>query len=220
MIDVNNKAKALILDLDGTLMDTRPGLTNTHNLCLRAFGFPEHTQERFATFMGGSVVDVIRMACPPGTAEDTVMEYYAKYLGLYYDSCLEMAAPYPGIREFLDECTARSIPVAVLSNKTEFIAVKMIRHFFPGVPFRFVWGNNDYRPLKPLPDAGKAAAAKLGLAPLHITYVGDSEGDMEFAVNCGMCAAAACWGYRSAHALAAAGADVLLEKVSDLFSLI
>ena len=215
-----NKPSAFILDLDGTLMDTRPGLTHIHNLCLRSRGFPEHTPRRFATFMGGSVVDVIRMTCPPGTPEDIIMDYYAEYLGLYYDNCLDMAAPYPGITDFLSLCAEQEIPVAVLSNKTEFIARKMVKHFFPSVPFRFVWGNNGYRPLKPTPDAGFAAAKLLGLPPEDIAYVGDSESDMEFAAACGMLPLAACWGYRDRAQLSSAGAKKLLENPNSLFSLI
>lgn len=214
------KNLAFIMDLDGTLLDTRSELTMIHNQCLRRFGFPEYTPEKMATFMGGSALDMIRLACPQGTSECIIQQYYNTYLELYYCKCLNNTKPYDGITEFLHHCVEKEIQVAVLTNKTEKIACKMIEHFFPDIPFRFTWGNNNIRPLKPAPDAGALAELKFGLPSNRIVYVGDSEGDMQFARNCGMIALAACWGYRSRSALKAAGADYLLERPSELLTMI
>lgn len=93
-------------------------------------------------------------------------------------------------------------------------------HYFPEVPFRFIWGNNGVRPLKPAPESGKLMLCELGLTPEQIAFIGDGDTDMAFASALGFWALGACWGYRPRTVLAEQGADALLETPEELQKLL
>ena len=112
--------------------------------------------------------------------------------------------------------TARGLQLGVLSNKTEATARKIIAHYFPDTPFRFVFGRAEGRPLKPDPGAAAPVLEALGLAPEEIAYAGDSGTDVTFAKAVGFLAAATPWGYRSREELAALSPDLLPETAAEL----
>ena len=100
--------------------------------------------------------------------------------------------------------------------KTEATARKIIAHYFPDTPFRFVFGRAEGRPLKPDPGAAAPVLEALGLAPEEIAYAGDSGTDVTFAKAVGFLAAATPWGYRSREELAALSPDLLPETAAEL----
>ena len=110
----------------------------------------------------------------------------------------------------------RGYLLAVLSNKTEATAKKIIERYFPDAPFRVVWGNNGVRPLKPATDAGYLLLSELGCEPEEVFYVGDGDTDMEFASRMGFFAAGATWGYRPAEVLKRCGADALFSSMEEI----
>ena len=217
---INRDIKAVLLDLDGTLLDTMPDLVRAHNFCLRSLGFPELTEEEMAKCIGEGIITAIELACPPGTPRDKIMEYHSIYSNKYGNECTVYTRHFPGMVEFLSRCVSAGKKVAVLTNKTEPIAQKIVRHYLPNVPFSFIWGNNNVRPLKPKPDAGLMAAEELSIEPQNIAYVGDSDVDIYFAKNCGMLAVGASWGYRGREELVQAGADLVLDSPEQLLALI
>ena len=88
------------------------------------------------------------------------------------------------------------------------------------MPFRFIWGNNGVRPLKPAPESGELMLRELGLTPEQIAFIGDGDTDMAFASALGFWALGACWGYRPRTVLAEQGADALLETPEELQKLL
>ena len=106
--------------------------------------------------------------------------------------------------------------MAIISNKTETTANRVITHYFPDISWAFLWGNNGARPLKPALDAGKLACETLGLEPAEIAFVGDGDTDMAFASQMGFVAAGVTWGYRDREELLAAGADFLVDSFEAL----
>lgn len=212
--------RAVIFDLDGTLLDTVPDLGASANVALRQFAMPERPLGDYRALIGHGIRNLVRQAVPEGTTEERFEQVLAFYLNYYPEHCAEQTAVFPGIRELIARLTERGYTLGVLSNKTETTTQRLIAHFFPDAPFRLVWGNNGLRPLKPAPDAGQALCKALALAPEEILYLGDGDSDMEFASKMGFYAAGAAWGYRSREALAQNGADVILENAAELVELL
>lgn len=212
--------KAVVFDLDGTLLDTIPDIAANLNRALAERGFPTHPVEKCKTFVGDGIIQAIRRALPENADEDAVWEVHTLYQRFYPENCTVHTQYYPGIRELLTALHKRDIPMAVLSNKTDGTAKRIAAHYFPEIPFRCVRGRVPEYPLKPDPGAAAPVLEALGLRPEAIAYVGDSGTDMTFAKAVGMLPVAAPWGYRSREELVERGAAHVLEHPLELLEII
>lgn len=204
--------KAIVFDLDGTLLDTIPDIAGSLNRALAACGLPTHSAKECEAFVGGGIREAVCRAVPDRNDTDTVERVLARYLADYPLHCAEQTKPYPGVHEMLAGLSERGFALGVLSNKTEATAVKIIRTFFPDIPFRCVFGRAEGRPLKPDPAAVTPVLEALGLSRPEVAYVGDSGTDMTFSLAAGLYPVAAPWGYRSREELEACGAAILPDS--------
>ena len=214
------RVRAVLFDLDGTLLDTVKDIGTGANLALCRYGCPEHPLEAYRAFVGHGIRQLFRQAVPEGTDEETYQRVLDFYLRYYPEHCTDHTEIFPGIPELLRRLGAAGCRMAVVTNKTEATAVRVVRHFFPETDFAFIWGRNDARPLKPDPAAGKLACETLGLAPEEIVFFGDGDTDMAFAVNCGFAPVACSWGYRSPDQLRAAGAAAVVDTPEQLWTML
>ena len=212
--------KAIVFDLDGTLLDTVPDIAAALNRALAACGLPTHEQKTVESFLGGGIRDAVMKATPAGTSEEIIERVLELYRDDYIANCTQQTKLYDGVREMVDSFAAQGLDMAVLSNKTEATAQKIVEHFFPNGEFKAVFGRVSNRPLKPHPDAAKPVLKVLGFASQEIAYVGDSNTDILFAKAVGMLPVATPWGYRSREELVEAGAEKIAEKPMDLLKLI
>ena len=212
--------KAVIFDLDGTLLDTIPDIAGALNRALAACGLPTHPVKECEAFVGGGIREAVCRAVPDRSDTGAVDRVLARYLTDYPLHCTEQTAPYPGVETMLASLVERGYLLGVLSNKTEGSTVKIIRTLFPGIPFQCIFGRADGRPLKPDPAAIAPVLESLGLRPREIAYVGDSGTDMRFALAAGLLPVAAPWGYRSKEELITAGAAVLPNNPDSLPALL
>lgn len=208
--------KAIVFDLDGTLMDTVPDIAAALNRALAACSLPTHDQKTVETFLGGGIRDAVNKATPPNTDEATIERVLDLYRDDYVAHCTEHTRLYDGVREMVNTFAGRGFQMAVLSNKTEATAQKIIAHFFPEVTFTAVFGRVPDRPLKPHRDAAAPVLAALGLSAGEVAYVGDSNTDILFAKAVGMLPVATPWGYRSREELIEAGAELIAETPAQL----
>lgn len=214
------KFRAAVFDLDGTLLDTLYDLGACANVALQSFGFPEHTLEEYRGFIGNGIPKLIARAVPQGTAEEKTRQVLDFYLSYYPEHCAEHTQFFPGVPETIAALKKRGYALAVLSNKTEATAKKIIAEYFPDAPFCVVWGNNGVRPLKPATDAGELLLQELRCAPEEVFYLGDGDTDMAFASRMHFFAAGATWGYRPREVLAENGADALFENMEQILDVL
>jgi phosphoglycolate phosphatase len=212
---------AILFDLDGTLLDTLPDIAGAMNQVLADAGLPIHLNDRYRDFIGDGLDALVYQALPPDTRKpETIRHMAAAMREIYRRSWARQTRPYPGITSMLDDCTAAGLPMAILSNKPDGPAQEMVDHFFPDRPFVHVQGARPEVPVKPDPTAAIAIADRLGTLPENCAFLGDMAVDMETGYRAGMISIGALWGYETAEALRAAGADSLLDTPESLTALI
>lgn len=214
------KIKAVVFDLDGTLLNTILDIGAGANAALHRSGLREHTIPEYRRLVGHGIRTLFRLAVPNDTPQAVYDEALAYYLSYYPEHCTDHTDYFDGINEMLQTLMAHGLRLGVLSNKTETTSRKIIAHFFPQIPFELVWGNNGTRPLKPQTDAGFTLCEALSLRPDEIAYVGDGDTDMEFASKMGFFALGVTWGYRDRDELIAAGADALADRAEQIPTLL
>lgn len=211
--------RGVLFDLDGTLADTLTDLANAVNHALRENGFPERDRDEVRRFVGNGIRNLILRALPenaPEDAADTVFEAFRRY---YSAHCTEYTSAYPGIPELLQALRGAGMPIGVVSNKAQPMTERICAKLFPGL-FDVILGETPGLPRKPDPAMVRYAAAKLGLKPERIAYIGDSEVDVKTAANAGTGGLFVLWGFRSREQLRDAGAGDFAESPRELLDLL
>ncbi|HCM16014.1 MAG: HAD family hydrolase [Candidatus Cloacimonetes bacterium] len=218
--------KAVIFDLDGTLLDTLKDIAGAINKGLADMGYPVHELEAFKGFVGHGQTELVRRALPEKkrTAKD-VKILSAKFWDFYDIEWYMNTKTYPGVLYMIQLAVARKIKLAILSNKAHYFTKKMIRHFFRGAmirhtknPFGIYSGEQPGKPTKPDPTLAIELAQRLKIEPGLIAIVGDMPVDMETAKNAGMIAIGAAWGFAGRKVLEEAGADMIFDTPTELAS--
>lgn len=210
--------KAVVFDLDGTLLDTIEDLTDSMNAALARMGYPGKTIEESKKLVGDGLKTFVRRALPAEAADDPAAIARLKDLmrAEYRVRDAVKTRLYEGIPELLDALNRREIPMVVLSNKPHDATLAVMAKFFSRWRFRVIYGARDGVPVKPDPSAALEIARKLDIAPVEIAYVGDTNTDMLTANAAGMFAIGALWGFRTAEELRANGAKVLIGHPLEL----
>jgi len=214
-------ARAIIFDLDGTLLDTLADLADSGNAVLAALGLPQHPTAAYRYFVGLGVAELTRRMLPEDRRDEAFLK---KALGMFRDEYTarwkDKTRPYAGIPELLRTLHERGLPLCVLSNKPQSYTDLTIREFFPGFPFTQVRGERAGVPGKPHPAGALAVAQDLGLRPGQIAFVGDSATDMKTARGAGMLPVGVLWGFRTADELTENGARHLIDRPDALLALL
>jgi phosphoglycolate phosphatase len=213
--------RAVLFDLDGTLVDTLRDLADSTNYVLAESGFPQHEVEAYRYFVGGGRRVLASRALPKDRRdEETVDKIASEIEQVYSRRWMEHTHPYPGIPELLDALTDQGIRMAILSNKPQGPAEVMVSRLLPRWHFDAVEGERAGVVLKPDPSGALEIARRMKLKPVEFLYLGDSATDMQTAVASGMYPVGALWGFRTAEELREGGAKALIETPLGLLELI
>lgn len=213
------KIKAVIWDLDGTLLDTLDDLAASTNAALMQHGMPVRTREEVRAFVGNGVRKLMMRAVPDGEENPAFEAALASFVAHYGAHSQDHTKPYDGILTVLDTLSAMGVCHAIVSNKIDF-AVKELSSVYFGDRMQVAVGDDPSRKKKPAPDSVWEAMRQLGVTTEETVYVGDSDVDVITARNAGIPCAAVCWGFRSEECLKEAGARMIAHTPQELMEMI
>jgi len=213
-------AQGLIFDLDGTLVDSLPGIADSLNRALGNLRLPLHSFQEVRRFIGNGARVLVTRAAPEGADQTQLERLESEFKADYELTWPGGTVTYPGVTRLLAALRQRGIPLAVLSNKPHPFTTAMVKALFPEVSFAAVLGQRPGIPHKPDPAGALEIAAKLGVAASAGVVIGDSMMDIETARRAGMRAVAVSWGYHDRDALLAALPDALIDAPEELHELL
>lgn len=217
--DTYQDIQAVIFDLDGTLLDTLQDLTNAVNAAMEHMGMPFHSMEDVRRFVGNGVRKLMERAVLDGSANPKFEEGYAFFREYYAAHCKENTRPYDGVIELMKELRQRGKKIAIVSNKMD-PAVKILdQDYFVGLTDAAI-GESELIPKKPAPNMVQKALEELGVTQDQAVYVGDSEVDIQTAVNSNLPCISVTWGFREPQFLLEHGAEHLIDYPLELLDLI
>lgn len=212
--------RALISDLDGTLLDTLEDIAGALNTALELLGFPQHPVDAYRHFVGDGRRMLAERSLPPDRRDDATLSRLLEIMSDdYMKRWMGMTKPYPGIPEMLDTLTAQGIRMAILSNKPHEYTEATVATLLSRWTFEHVVGESIDNPKKPDPSGALRIAAVMHLEPEECVYIGDSGVDMQTAVAAGMHPVGVLWGFRDSEELRAYGAACLAHAPHEILQL-
>lgn len=213
------KYKAVIFDLDGTLLNTLEDLKDSVNFALGKYDMPERSLEEIRHFVGNGVQKLIERAVPDGTSKAKYEQIFAAFKEYYNVHCNDKTDLYPGIEELLAELKKRGYKMAIVSNKLQS-AVDILRELYFKEYITVAIGGKGALPKKPAPDMVKEALRQLDITNEAAVYVGDSEVDIETAANMKMDCISVTWGFRTRAEQEEAGGSVFVNDPMEILDLL
>lgn len=213
--------RAVIFDLDGTLLDTLEDLATAVNTALTAFGLPSRTLDEVRSFVGDGVAKLIERAVPVGCDSETIAAVLAHFKVFYADHCRDKTAPYEGIMTLLDDLRRMGIRTGIVSNKFDGAVKSLSDHYF-GERIEVAVGERESEGIrkKPAPDTLLMAMTVSGVSPAETLYVGDSDTDILTARAADVACVSVTWGFRGREFLLSHGATTLIDSPDELKSIL
>jgi len=218
-MDNAQRIRALLFDLDGTLVDTSGGIAHAVNSALAEAGALPLSTGQCMQHVGRGLRNTLvgALAERDIQADADRLEYLLGVLkATYRDEPLKDSFPYPGIVGLLEKSVAGNLRLGVLSNKDDSLVKVITRALFGETPFIMIQGAAEGVPLKPDPSKALEFAGKAGCRTDEVLLIGDSEVDHLTAEAAGMRGAIVTWGFRSRGALESSGCEPLFDTVEEL----
>jgi phosphoglycolate phosphatase len=205
--------RALIFDLDGTLIDSKLDLVHSVNATLRELKRPEIPEVIISSYIGNGAPVLVAKSLGPGVPPAELDRALKFFLTHYEDHKMDNTCAYPGVAEALEHLSA--MPMAVLTNKPERISVRILEALGLARYFRAIYGGNTFPTKKPDPLGVNTILREFSVRPNEALLIGDSEVDVQTARNAGILSAVVNYGF-GIHDRAAHPADLYLDRLLDL----
>lgn len=217
-------SKLVIFDLDGTLVDTLPDISNALNIALNSCGYKaNYTSEEIKKFIGSGEYLLIKRSLEPffEKEEEQIIKVRKAYSSYYHEHCNILSKPYDGIIEQLDILKEQGFKLAVLSNKPHSETTKVVSTYFPKNYFDYVRGGVDGFPIKPNIDGVELIFKELNITDkTNVYYVGDSNVDMQTGINASLKTIGTAYGYCSKEVLKSFPVFFVIDEPNDLAQVI
>lgn len=209
--------KALIFDLDGTLIDSLADIAFSVNCALKEFGYAARSIDEVRAFVGNGADMLIKRALPKEGQKD-IDKVFEMYRSCYKQNLCVRTLPYEGICELLLNIRNKGIKTAVVTNKNDDDAKYIVHRLFGNKIDAVVGADLSKRKKKPDPEPVLLALSMLGINRNEAYYVGDSETDIKTAENTKIKCIGCSWGFRDRSILE--GCDYIADKPEDIYSFI
>ena len=210
--------KAVLFDLDGTILNTLDDLFYSTNYALEQYNLKTRTYEEIRCFVGNGVRVLIEKAVGENNLQltDLVIEKFKEHYQVHSKDHIK---EYKGIKELLDNLKNKGVKLSVVTNKFDAAAQEIINKYFPNI-FDIVLGETKELNRKPHPDMCNYVLNKLGLTNSEVIYIGDSEVDLETAKNANLKCISCSWGFRTKEELVSFGASVIIDNPLEILKMI
>jgi phosphoglycolate phosphatase len=220
--------RAVIFDLDGTLVDTAPDLMRATNHVLEGLGRRAISMDEVRSFVGHGARALLTrgLAATGGVPENYDVEPdYQRFVDYYSANIADGSAPFPGVVKLLERLRGEGFGLGVCTNKLEGLSVQLLDALDMSRHFGSVVGPDTLGVAKPDPRPFREAVSRLGLVAPRAVMVGDSETDVLTARNAGVPVIGVPFGY-TPRPVAEFGPDRVIahfdeayEAIQDLFAL-
>lgn len=210
--------KAIIFDLDGTLLDTISDITDSFNAVLEKANYHTFREEDYKYFAGKGIDVLITSVIDKGELDPSFFnQLKLGYIEEYALRQNNKTKIFDGLMEVLVSLRKKGVSLNILSNKPHFQTVKVVNHYFPNFEFDQVYGKKPEFEIKPNPESAFDLIKNLNLHPKDILYIGDTNVDIQTAVNAKFKSVGVLWGFRPKEELVKAGADYIVSKPNDIY---
>ncbi len=210
----------VIFDLDGTLVDTLEDIGDAMDRVLALEGAPGHSYDEYRYLIGHGIRNLVTQSLPPQLRdEERIARCYERMIADYGEHSMVKTRVYDGVPELVRALRADGLPLAVHSNKADAPTQAIVAALLDPADFVMVAGARPDAPLKPDPAVALAIAARFGLPPERVVYLGDSLVDMRTGTAAGMPTVGASWGFRTPDELLDSGARVVIDHPLELLRL-
>lgn len=214
------KQKAVIFDLDGTLIDSLEDIAVCMNQVLKELDLPIHKIEDYKYFVGGGISILVDNALDKETPQEIKNQVTSKFKVIYDQKLHKKTLPYEGVYELLDELVKLDFKIGVLSNKPHKFTLAYTKNLFSKYDIKEVHGQKEEVPKKPDPIAAIDIAKRFEIPCEEVYFIGDTMVDMQTAKNAKMKAIGVLWGFRDEEELLNNGADFIVKHPLDILKII
>ena len=207
------RVRALIFDLDGTLIDSKLDLAQSVNATLEHMGRAPLSHETIYGYVGNGAPTLVRRVLGDGTTDAEGEKGLLFFLSYYRAHMLDNTVTYPGVREGL--ALLEEHPMAVLTNKPVKFSERILEGLGLSRHFAYVYGGNSFETKKPDPEGMNTLLRELAVRPSETMIVGDSDVDVRTARNAGTWACGVSYGL-GVEGMRACPPDLMLDSLADL----
>ena len=212
------KYKALIFDMDGTILYTLDDLTDSINYAHEKLNLPKRQVDQVVNWVGNGIGLLVERALPDDKKhlKEQALKLFFEYYSVH---SMDKTRPYDHIIDLLKEVKARGYKTAVVSNKETNAAKGLAKQFFDGL-FDCVMGEMPFVAKKPAPDMVYLALKELDEGAENAVYIGDSDVDYQTAVNANLPCISVSWGFKSKEFLQDLGAKTIVDTPMQILDVI
>lgn len=211
---------AVLFDFDGVLADTAPDIISAMIFALQQAGLPQIPADQLAAFVGGGTDPIVMRSLQALGVSEHFDRVWPLFLQRYHERFCEETQLYPGVRNILQALHARGYRLAIVTNKPEQLAWKILDPFEASAYFEIIIGPGLAARPKPHPEPILLALQRLDIPAPQALMVGDSPGDIQAGKAAGVRTCAVAYGYGRAADLAALVPDYTIDNPGQLITIL
>lgn len=212
--------KAVIFDLDGTLLNSLQDIALSMNDVLNELNIKTHKIEDYKNFVGDGALVLVKNALPKNSDEKLINKALKRFKEIYGSNKYEFSRPYDNILEMLHSLEKQNIKLAILSNKPHIFTKAYVKKYFSKILFQEVHGQKESIEKKPSAQGLQNILNALKINKEECLYVGDTKTDILTAKNAKVKSIGVLWGFRPKEELEKYHADYIVSQVHDILDII